>query len=405
MLLGLSYLQTGKYANSTAYLTKAVALGEKVNVPIKHHHKMLFDDDLCTGYITLQRDVLEFHSTNRGGHDFSVPLGKVYEVAVEALGGGRLHVKVGIAKAKGEDRKVYNFYPLRAGLQKEPGSSLTTVACSGCTAEVQGLSQLLQQIMQLPASSSSSTASVTTPSANAPLTTSVSALSAGTAPAVDQIITTSIVASGGKEAMDKVTTRVSKGSLVIAATSQGGATVTASYESYFKAPNKTLSTMNIPGRGTVQEVFDGTTGWYKPLRGGVTKMEGWELEVTKRTTRLGIATDVEQFKSIYSNLTLKGTTRVGDREAYVVEATLAGAKPDLFYFDKQTGLLLRMDIPLAKEAGAMEVYYEDYRDVDGLKVAFTTRVVRPTSSATIRYTEVVNNAPVDDALFGKPASR
>ena len=71
-LLGLGYFRTGKYANAIASLAKAVSLGQKVNIPVKHHHKVLFDDDLCEGYLTFGKDVFEFHSTNRSGHDFSV---------------------------------------------------------------------------------------------------------------------------------------------------------------------------------------------------------------------------------------------------------------------------------------------------------------------------------------------
>ena len=147
-LVGLSYFRAGKYANAVASLAKAVALGEKINIPIKHHHKILFNDDLCEGYLTFGKDTFEFHSTNRSGHDFAVPLDKVYLITAAADRGGRLQIKIGIAKEKKEDKKDYNFHPFRAGLAQDTTQGLIKAVCNDCQGEVQALQQLLQEIKQ-----------------------------------------------------------------------------------------------------------------------------------------------------------------------------------------------------------------------------------------------------------------
>jgi hypothetical protein len=53
-----------------------------------------------------------------------------------------------------------------------------------------------------------------------------------------------------------------------------------------------------------------------------------------------------------------------------------------------------------------QVDFDDYRDVDGVKMAFTVRVAptevgNPLSTRT--YSEVKLNVPVDESKFGMPA--
>lgn len=149
LLIGLSYLQTSKYTNSANYLAKAIALGEKVNIPIQHHHHVfLVGDSLCSGYITFGKNSFEFHSTSLSGHDFAVPVNRVYEVVAEALRAGRLRVKVGIQKETKEDRKTYNFHLTKATTGKLPNKTLTEVFCDNCIGEIQAMSQLFQQLIR-----------------------------------------------------------------------------------------------------------------------------------------------------------------------------------------------------------------------------------------------------------------
>ena len=54
-------------------------------------------------------------------------------------------------------------------------------------------------------------------------------------------------------------------------------------------------------------------------------------------------------------------------------------------------------------AFAEETYYEDYRDVSGVKVAFTNRVVSAEGNRTYKWATVEANAPAEDAKFMKPS--
>jgi hypothetical protein len=53
-----------------------------------------------------------------------------------------------------------------------------------------------------------------------------------------------------------------------------------------------------------------------------------------------------------------------------------------------------------------QVDFEDYRDVDGVNLPFTIRSSNAAAfdTAVRRFTEVRLNAPVDDAIFNRPAA-
>ena len=152
LLVGQSFLRQKRYANASAHLAKAVALGERVDIPVKHHHyAFLSGDALCDGYLSFGKGLFEFHSTSVAGHDFGVPVSKVYELVAEQVGGGRLRAKVGVQKEKKEDRKTYNFHTTDAYVSKQGGSTVNSVFCDACLPDLNAAFQLIQQLLQAPA--------------------------------------------------------------------------------------------------------------------------------------------------------------------------------------------------------------------------------------------------------------
>ena len=112
----------------------------------------------------------------------------------------------------------------------------------------------------------------------------------------------------------------------------------------------------------------------------------------------------------YPNLIFKGTGKVSlgkggsgkveEREALVLEAPRNGS-PRRFYFDAANGLLLRTEEWNAAGKMTEAVEYQDYREVDGVKVAFIIHIVQD-AHFTIKLSEVKHNVPIDDATFVKP---
>jgi hypothetical protein len=220
-----------------------------------------------------------------------------------------------------------------------------------------------------------------------------------TSPTVDQILAKYVQALGGKTAYEKLTSRVTKGTLEAA--SEG---VTADVSVFAKAPDKSLVVVEIPGGGRLQQGCDGTTAWSDNPLGGLREMSGQELLVTRRSAVFHQAT---KLRELYPKMTLKGTEKVGQQDAYVVEADPGDGSLRRLYFDVSSGLMLRSIIERDTEAGraTFELTLENYRDVDGIKLPFVVRAQLPETSYVIKVSEVKHNVPIEDGKFSKPAAQ
>jgi zinc protease len=216
---------------------------------------------------------------------------------------------------------------------------------------------------------------------------------------VDQILDKYIQAIGGKAAIEKITSSIQKGTFEIPAMG-----LKASVEAYSKAPNRQLEIVDLGGYGTSQMGYDGTNAWAQDPQTGLRDIKGVELASLKRKYEFHREL---KFKEQYAKLEVKGKEKVGNGEAYVIEATPAEGSAEKFFFDTQSGLLVRNDSEEEGPQGKIPVktYLEDYKEVDGLKVPFTTRQETPFGNIVVTLTEIKHNVPIDDAKFNKPAAK
>lgn len=215
----------------------------------------------------------------------------------------------------------------------------------------------------------------------------------------DQILDKYVQALGGKAAMEKFNSTASKGTFEIPAFG-----ATGSAEMWEKAPNKTALKLDIPGFGLVLEGFNGTVAWAQDPQSGLREKTGAELAATKL--------DADYFKPIklkqlYPKIAVKGKEKVSDKDVNVLTLTPAEGSPETWYFDATSGLLVKMDLERESPQGkmAVQVFMEDYKDVDGIKIPHTIRQVTSAFTITIKLEEVKHNVPIDDAKFNKPATQ
>ncbi len=214
-------------------------------------------------------------------------------------------------------------------------------------------------------------------------------------PTAEQLIVKYVQAIGGRTAIEKVRSRVALGTM----DPGGGALL--SLELSEKAPDKFLSVVDVPGLGTVQQGFDGTVGWDSTPNQGVQELTGAMLAAVRRNAQFYRWL---RMKELFAKLEVSGTAKVGDREAYVMQATPPEGFAETFYFDAETGLLLKRDYKLEAPEGLLsfETFYDDYRDVDGIKLPFALRRVGPDNVLILKFTEIKQNVELDDAKFAKP---
>jgi len=209
---------------------------------------------------------------------------------------------------------------------------------------------------------------------------------------VDEIIKRYVQAVGGKAAVEKLTTRMIKGSVV---TPSGSAPL----EIYEKAPNKFLVIIDSPAGGLSRNGFNGTVAWSQNRQRGLREMSGPEVENFKREYDLHREVRITEH---YPKMTVKSREKIGDIDAYVVDAVTSDGIPEVLYFDVDTGLLRRRDVTV--QGTTIQAYFEDYREVDGVKLPFTIRRTRGEFTFTNKFDEVKHNVTIEDARFDKPAT-
>jgi len=232
----------------------------------------------------------------------------------------------------------------------------------------------------------------------APVTTAPSTVSAAT-PTANQILDRYERAIGGRDAWQKFSSRVLMGTIEVATMSLSGTVLIQE-----KAPNKLHAAVIING-AAFQQGYDGITGWTDDPKNGLRDQTGAELAESKRDADFLQAFDL---RKLYSKLTVSGTEKVGERDAYVIEAAVPeGGDPAKMYFDTHTGLLLRIESENHDADGVSHLREDlnDYRDVDGVKLPFTTKQTNGDTTYTMTISEVHHNVDLEDSDFAKPAAQ
>lgn len=219
----------------------------------------------------------------------------------------------------------------------------------------------------------------------------------GDLPTVDQVLARYVAAVGGSEAHLRLTSRVATGRVDVPGVGHGG-----KLESYASAPNKSLTIMKIGSLGILKQGFDGKAGWDQSDQTGVRTSAGAGLDSLARDSEFH--RDLK-LKQLYAKTKLVGKVKHGFREVYLVEATPRAGSPELFYFDVESGLLIRRDITRQTSQGLVraEVYLSDWREVDGVKIPFKMTHATPNLTFVFTIEEVKHNVPVDEGIFRKPA--
>jgi carboxyl-terminal processing protease len=202
-------------------------------------------------------------------------------------------------------------------------------------------------------------------------------------PSVDEIVGRYIEAIGGRSALGKLNSRVSRGTVELQ--SMG---LTGTAEIYEQAPNKSTLIINVDGLGTIQQTFDGTIAWLQdPLDGYIR----FAPTAAARIHDQAIFQRELRFKELNPGLVLLRKDKVGDREAFVLHSFSPDGS-EKWYFDALTGFLLRKG----------NTYYDDYREVDGVKLPF--KVTDDSSygfGVVVRLSEIKHNMPIDQAKFAE----
>jgi hypothetical protein len=219
------------------------------------------------------------------------------------------------------------------------------------------------------------------------------------------ILDKAIKAHGGAEKLAKfqgVKTKA-KGTIEVA----GGITFTS--ESAFQHPDQFKENVELEVMGnkaTVVTVYNGGKGWLA-VNGNTTEMDENLLAAMKEQTHFTQLMRWSFLKDKKCEFSLLGESKVNDKPAVGVKASAKGHKDVNLYFDKETGLLAKVERqaldPMSGTEFAEERIIAEYQEVDGLKVA--KKVIVNRDGKKFMELEVIEHKPQEKIAaeeFGKP---
>lgn len=229
------------------------------------------------------------------------------------------------------------------------------------------------------------------------------AAAAAPLPSAEDVLNKYVAAVGGREAAAKVK------SYVLHGTREGVRGGPQPFDATIVEPDKFIVVTTLPPQGQnpaaeVRQSYSGAKGWMKNGRGTIELTPAQVAEMRNAARFVSVLKIAEPF----AQMRMAGRRKLDERDVYVLVAKPSPTVTQRFYFDAQTGLLLRqltlreMFLNTVPE----QVDYDDYRDVGGVKMPFTVRVsgVNPNSTTTRKFTEIKTNVPVDASVFLMPAA-
>ncbi|HMD31557.1 MAG TPA: hypothetical protein VKG84_06585, partial [Candidatus Acidoferrales bacterium] len=216
-------------------------------------------------------------------------------------------------------------------------------------------------------------------------------------PTPDWVLARYVRALGGEPALRKITSRSMRGTFEIPSRQ-----ITGEAEIDTASPDRFYSLLKISDAQQYIQAFDGKAGWSYDPQSGYTDLAGKELAQMRR----GAQFEYElHFRELFPQLRIIEKATEENHPAWVVEATPPGEGPEKFYFDVETGLLLRHDSFQDTPDGEVAVVhrYSEYVAVDGVQVPTLLRHTDPAITWQVKFTDVHNNVPMDLAVFSKPA--
>lgn len=211
----------------------------------------------------------------------------------------------------------------------------------------------------------------------------------------DEVIKKMIDAQGGKQVYESIKDITITGTVELIQQGLEG-TLTL----YKKEPDKRRQDFEVMGMNLI-EAYDGKTGWW-------TNQQTLEIEEMPedrfiRTKRNSMPVVAPLYPDKYGlSHTLKGKETIDDHEYFVVIRKFPDDFEVIIYIDTKTYLPYKSISQIEAQGTELEVeqYTTDYKDVQGLKVAYSTsQHINGMEQMVMTVTEVKINAGLEDNLF------
>ena len=223
-------------------------------------------------------------------------------------------------------------------------------------------------------------------------------------PSADQILDRYLQALGGVERLTSVTSFVATGTSEGFRGFGGGGAV----QIFAKAPDQRATIIKFDasiGRQNAIRTFDGRSGWVSAPLAVVPQyaLGGSELDGARLDAQLSFPV---QIKKVLTQLRVGPPDNIDGRDVDVVQGNGSRGLVATLYFDRQSGLLVRMvrfgTSPIGR--APTQVDFADYREVPGagIRMPFRWTFGWLNGRDTFEIKDVRVNVPIDAGTFATP---
>jgi hypothetical protein len=215
-------------------------------------------------------------------------------------------------------------------------------------------------------------------------------------PSGESLIQRCIDREGGAQAMERAQTATMTGTVELL-----GHNISGPLEIYQQGP-KSYMQIDLPGIGKVEEGFDGTVAWESNVLQGPRVKDGEELEAARRSARISILGDWKDYYKAAKTIDLEDLNGKPVWKVDMIPTT--GSEIEHFFFDRDSGLLVKMtqNLPTAMGTLPVEMTLSDYREISGIQTPFLMTQSAMGQNLALHLEKVTYNATIPPGRFDLP---
>ena len=165
---------------------------------------------------------------------------------------------------------------------------------------------------------------------------------------------------------------------------------------YQKAPDK-MKQIITTSAITQNIYFDGSKGIME-VGGKKMSITGRELEKLKYESIIDFILNID---SLGVKISYAGIEKVNNNDCYKIELLLPSGSKLFQYFNPKTWLKVKQveDVTAAQKTYQQETYFDDYREVRGVKYPYSIKESLGAQTMDVTVTSIKINSGLDDNLF------
>jgi hypothetical protein len=216
-------------------------------------------------------------------------------------------------------------------------------------------------------------------------------------PKAEDILDNYVKVTGGKAAFDKIQSVVAKGTFELA-----GVGIKGALTIYQAAPNKMYTEIDLGAMvGKIEQGTDGKVFWENSAIQGARLLEGDEKAAAKLEASINSEAN---WRDHYKSAELTGEENVDGKPAYKVVLTPKEGPPSTRFYDKTSGLLVKVAQTLNTPMGQVntEAVISDYKKIGEITYPHKMQQKVGPQQVVITFDKVELNAKIPSERFALP---